>query len=306
MSQQAPAAPGRIIPAIIEAMKAVDAIGKRGKNKDQNFRYRKYDDIITAANGALTQAGIAVFPTVLNVERESTEVTVKSGGRKWRTRTVVKVRFDFTATDGSVRSAEVYGESDDYGDKSLGKATSYAHKIALIQVLNIPVDDMDPDEFSHEDDRVIGRGREPQADAPQRAQRPGRRPTIAPPPRETVTAPGVVEGHRRALAPYLTDPHAAGGKDGLKAFWALVEADKNAGRLGSEHYNELSGLVKAIRDDMEGPAAPDPAPVPAASTGLAVDPDAEDPWANTPTQAEILAAREFGAMAARAENPDRG
>lgn len=300
MSQPTPAAPGRIITAIIEAMKAVDAIGKRGKNKDQNFRYRKYDDIITAANGALTQAGIAVFPTVLNVERESNEVTVKSGGRKWRTRTIVRVRFDFTATDGSVRSAEVYGEADDYGDKSLGKAISYAHKIALIQVLNIPVDDMDPDEFSHEDDRVIGRGREPQDDT-QRPQRPGRRPTIAPPPRETVTAPGVMEGHRRTVAPYLGDTaaaQAAGGVEGLKAFWATVEADKNAGRLARDDYNELSGLVKAIRADLEGatPAAPPPAP----------RRSEEDPWADSPTQAEIIAAREIDQRADTTGNPDRG
>ncbi len=293
---QTPAAPGRIISAIIEAMKAVDAIGKRGKNKDQNFRYRKYDDIITAANGALTAAGIAVFPTVLNVERESNEVNVKSGGRKWRTRTIVRVRFDFTATDGSVRAAEVYGEADDYGDKSLGKAISYAHKIALIQVLNIPVDDMDPDEFSHEGDRVIGRGQAPQDAAPRR----GRGPTIAPPPRETVTAPGVMEGHRRTLAPYLDNPIEAGGRDGLKAFWAQVETDKNAGRLGKDDYNELSGLVKAIRDDLAEVAPQRP------HTPQGVDPDAADPWANAPTQAEILAAREFGAMAARAENPDRG
>lgn len=276
-----------IIAAIITAMKHVEAVGKRGRNKDQGFAYRKYDDIVTCANAALAHAGIAVFPTVLDVSRETSEVNTKNSGRKMRTRTIVHVRYEFTAVDGSVKASEVYGEADDYGDKSLGKAMSYAHKLVLIQTLNIPVDDMDPDEFSHEGDKVIGAGVPEGEDRPRRRQRPDR---SAKAPR-TESAPGLMEKLRGDLAPFLADPHEAGGVDRLREVWSVVEGHKIARRLINTDYNELSNLVKAIRDDLGGrPAAsPAPAPVPnpAAEPG---DPD-YDPWADAPTQAEFQAAK---------------
>lgn len=285
-----------IIAAVIKAMQHVEAVGKRGKNKEQGFAYRKYDDIVTCANAALAHAGIAVFPNVISVERETAEVNTKNSGRKLRTRTIVHVRYEFTATDGSVKAADVYGEADDYGDKSLGKAMTYAHKLALIQVLNIPVADMDPDEFSHEGDKVIGRGDEPEAAAPKRRQRP------EPKPRQprTESAPGLMEKLRGLLAPFLADPIEAGGADRLREIWSEVEGHKTARRLIPADYNELSELVKAIRDDLGIPAKRA-----ASATTISHNPDApaDDPWADAPTQGEYLAARD--AMVAANEQADR-
>lgn len=293
------AQPPAIIAAIITAMQHVEAVGKRGKNKDQGFAYRRYDDIVTCANAALAHARIAVFPTVLNMERATAEVNTKNSGRKTRTRTIVHVRYDFTATDGSVKSAEVYGEADDYGDKSLGKAMTYAHKLALIQTLNIPVDDMDPDQFSHEHDRVIGAGTgegggEDNA-RPRRRQRPDR-PAKAP---RTESATGLMAKLRGDLAPFLADPYDAGGEVRLREVWSIVEVHKIAGRLIAADYNELSGLVKAIMADLTGPdpdAADSPAPAASAPAQDPEDPD-YDPWADQPTKAERDAA------AAAAEGP---
>lgn len=274
----APAArPPQITAALVEAMKAVGRVGKNGRNTDQNFRYRKYDDIITAANAALVEAGVAITPTIVSLEREQRQVTTKSQARRTVTTTVVNVNYELAcAADGSSKTINWYGEASDYGDKSLGKALSYAEKMMLIEVLKIPVDDpdadADPDGHSHAEDTP--------ADAPRpqrQRQRPHRaRPEPGPvPPAESDDAlhAEIIE----RINAVSEDPEAEGGMDTLKKIWADVEharLEKNAWSVEDynalkAHAREISGRIEAARAAAEAtPEGPEP-----------------DPWAGNPPAA---------------------
>lgn len=138
---------GLIYGKISAIMKECPAIGKDKQNSQQHYNYRGIDDVMNALQNILPKYGVFYVPEVLESFRE--ERVSKSGGNNIYT--VLKVKYNFYAEDGSHISAVVQSEGMDSGDKSSNKAMSAACKYALFQVFNIPTQELvDPDATSPE------------------------------------------------------------------------------------------------------------------------------------------------------------
>ena len=136
-----------IITALTAAKKAVGAVAKSQRNTVQNFNFRGVDAVVNAAAPALNDAGIVIIPEVL----ESTYETVEIGAKRTpMAHAVLKVAYWFYGPGGDFLRATVLAESMDSGDKAVAKAMSVAFRTALLQVLNLPTDEADPDEKIYE------------------------------------------------------------------------------------------------------------------------------------------------------------
>lgn len=136
-----------IITRLSKAMEDVGAVGKDGRNTAQNFNFRGIDAVVNATSPAFRKHGIVVVPTLNNIAYETVEV----GQNRSRMASVrVNVTYTFHAPDGSSVAATVAAESMDSGDKATAKAMSVAFRIALLQTLCLPTDDIDPDAQTYE------------------------------------------------------------------------------------------------------------------------------------------------------------
>lgn len=302
-----PERPPQIAAAILAAMAAVGKVGKRGENTEQRFKYRKYDDILSVAHDALVAAGLVILPNVVEMKQRTQEVTTKAQYKRTVTTTVVKVDYLFiAAADASQLTISFYGEASDYGDKSLGKACSYAEKMMLIEVLKIPVesDDLDPDQHSHADDAPIGRGEAPRTQRPSQAREPqastaaarrgaaqaraaikgAQAPANPPPPVESDD-----ELHAQIierLAVFADDPEAEGGRPALEKIWGDVErgrVQRNAWAV--DDYNAIKAHVREISDRIDEATAARQKAAAARMTATVPDPTSVDPWSTDPREA---------------------
>lgn len=138
------------VPSIAVALNAaksdVGAVGKDGVNKQQSYNFRGVDAVVNAAAPALNKHGVIVRPRLLSHTSEQYETR---NGAKMRSLTG-EVEYTFTGPAGDSLTCTVLAESSDSGDKAAPKMMSVAYRIALLQVLNLPTDDPDPDATSHE------------------------------------------------------------------------------------------------------------------------------------------------------------
>lgn len=140
-------ADGKIYTLIPKIMREIGAIEKNRKNSQQGYTFRGIDDVYNALHDPLAINGVFYVPEVL--ESKVVERASKSGGIL--VNTVVKMRFQFFADDGSSVSVTTIGEGMDSGDKSSNKAMSAALKYALVQMFCIPTaDEKDSENDSHE------------------------------------------------------------------------------------------------------------------------------------------------------------
>lgn len=131
-------------------------LAKAGISKDRTnsstggtFKYRGIDDVYEALASILSTHGLCPLPRVM--EKEVVERVSKSGGALFYS--TVLMEFDLISDeDGSKHTVSSYGEAMDSGDKSLGKAMSYAYKAMAFMTFSIPIqgEDNDPDAQSHE------------------------------------------------------------------------------------------------------------------------------------------------------------
>jgi hypothetical protein len=137
-------------PTVIEALSAVmgdvQAVGKTGRNTQQNYNFRGVDAVVNAVGPALRTHGVVVVPVAAAYEVEHYET--RNGARMRGVTATVTFRFYGPAGDSI--DAQVCGESSDAGDKATPKAHSVAYRTMLLQALCIPTDEPDPDEESHE------------------------------------------------------------------------------------------------------------------------------------------------------------
>ncbi|MBT26699.1 MAG: hypothetical protein CML60_09940 [Rhodobacteraceae bacterium] len=127
-------------------MADIGVVEKTGYNKSQNFYHRTIDDTMNAAHRALIAHGVVVLPRVL--DKTSERVATKGGGSAQRVE--LTVAYTFIGHTGDSLTATVAAESIDYGDKATSKAMSMALKVALLQSLMIPTDEIDPDSETYE------------------------------------------------------------------------------------------------------------------------------------------------------------
>lgn len=131
-----------IYAAIIKVMDEVGVVGKSSTNKDQGYKYRGVDAVMTHLQPAMIKHGIFCTPEVLEHTREI-KTTAKGNQLLY---SIIKMKYTFYAEDGSSVSAIVVGEGMDSGDKASNKAMSVAFKYACFQVFCIPTEEMiDPD-----------------------------------------------------------------------------------------------------------------------------------------------------------------
>lgn len=135
-----------IYAAINAAMKDIGYIGKERKNQQQGFMFRGIEQVMNTMKPVLEDHGIFIVPEVLETQREE-RTTIKGGNLIY---TMHKIKFHFTATDGSEVCAITVGEAMDSADKSSNKAMSVAFKYACFQIFCIPTEEMakdDPDNY---------------------------------------------------------------------------------------------------------------------------------------------------------------
>ena len=143
---------GKIYKAIPAIMDEIGHIGKDKKNQQQGFMFRGIDQVMNTMKPLLAKHGVFLIPEVLETKRE--ERQTKTGGTLIYT--MHKIRFHFTADDGSTVTATVVGEGMDSADKSSNKAMAVAFKYSCFQVFCIPTEEMakdDPDSYSPEESR---------------------------------------------------------------------------------------------------------------------------------------------------------
>jgi hypothetical protein len=133
--------------ALAEVKRMVTAVGKNERNAQQGFNYRGVDAVVNAAAPALNEVGVITVPELIDYTYEVVEV----GKNKTPMAHVMgRVKYSFLGPAGDAISATVLSESMDSGDKAAAKMMSVAYRIALLQVLNLPTDEPDPDSVSYE------------------------------------------------------------------------------------------------------------------------------------------------------------
>jgi len=150
--------------AAVTAALAQEGIGKDRKNQQQGFQYRGIDDVYNALARELATAKLCILPRMV-AKKEAERISAKGGTLFY---TAVDAEFDFvSAVDGSKHTVgPIYGEAFDSGDKSIGKAMSYAYKAMAFMTFAIPTEgDNDPDANCHEV-KPQGQQSRPPASAP--------------------------------------------------------------------------------------------------------------------------------------------
>lgn len=154
-----------ILPTIVQALAAVmeevQAVGKEGRNTQQNYNFRGIDAVVNAVGPAFRRHGVVCVPVEAGYDSEN--YTTKNGAHM---RSVtVRVTFRFYGPAGDYIEAQALGESADAGDKAVPKAHSVAYRTMLLQALCIPTNEPDPDSESHERAEPV-RQDAPRADVP--------------------------------------------------------------------------------------------------------------------------------------------
>lgn len=125
-----------------EVKREVRPVGKDGFNEQQRYKFRGIDAVVNAAAPALDRHGVITAPHLDKVTYE----TVETGQKRTPMGHVrVEVTYTFYGPAGDSFPVTVPGEAMDSGDKAAAKAMSVAYRIALLQALNLPTDEPDPD-----------------------------------------------------------------------------------------------------------------------------------------------------------------
>jgi len=132
--------------ALSAAMADVQAIGKTSRNNEQGYNFRGVDAVVNVVGPVFRKHGI--IPTPVQSEAHYRDVLTSRG--KPSRECTVSVTYRFYGPGGDYIEAMVPGESMDFGDKGAAKAMSVAYRIALLQVLCIPTDDVEPDSQTYE------------------------------------------------------------------------------------------------------------------------------------------------------------
>jgi hypothetical protein len=132
---------------LASAKENVGSVAKKERNNSQNFNFRGIDAVVNAVAPVFNELGIINVPEVLEHEYE----TVTIGAKQTQMGHVnLVVKYTFYGPEGDSVSATVASEAMDTGDKAVAKAMSVAYRTALLQVLNLPTDEPDPDATSYE------------------------------------------------------------------------------------------------------------------------------------------------------------
>jgi hypothetical protein len=131
---------------ILGVMQEVQGVGKNDKNQSQGFNFRGIDAVLNAVGPALRKYGGFILPAI--IEKSHDVVSARNGGSLNVVR--LTVEFAIVGSEGEPVKGTVAAEAFDSGDKATAKAMSVALRTFLIQMLALPTDEPDPDNFSYE------------------------------------------------------------------------------------------------------------------------------------------------------------
>lgn len=129
----------------IAAVKAdLGAVDKNGKMTagPAKYSYRGIDDVINALHVPLVTHGLVIAPKLRSMEQ-----VYGQGSNGNQTRTLVEFEWTVAGPEGDSFIAATSGEAMDTQDKGSNKAGTAAYKQLLCQLLAIPFQTEDPDNF---------------------------------------------------------------------------------------------------------------------------------------------------------------
>lgn len=141
----APTGPRTVHQRIVQAMRAVRAVGKDGFNEQQRYPFRGIDGVINALGPALREAGVYITSDVMDIRYRDARTTQDKPTRE----VTVKVAYTFHGEDGDSVTTVAVGESLDQSDKGTAKAMSVAMRVALLQVFALPTQEPTTDHDGH-------------------------------------------------------------------------------------------------------------------------------------------------------------
>lgn len=240
----------KLIPALVEARKAMLPAGKGGMNDYDNYGYAREEDWHAATMPALLENGLVLlFSTV--VVSDAIERPTKKGGVEYN-RTVHGVAR-LLHSSGEWIQVGCSGEGQDRGDKAIYKAITGMKKYGYATILALPTSD-DPEKHRDKDEHDAAPTPKPPASPPK-----GNGPTAQPSPAAGAKAPPPVEEAIEAVGsldnlPRLQVAHQrAGVYQGndrirlLDAISAQYLALCSVRKVEAQSQQELGELV----DDME-------------------------------------------------------
>lgn len=126
---------------LVEVMRTMGAIGKGGKTTyGDKFEYHRIDDVDAALRVALIEHGVVAL--IVNIGERKSERHIEMDKYNnpralYLTECLVTIRL--INADDPDDTAEIYGwgQGLDYGDKSTGKAMSYAAKAAYLSSFHL-------------------------------------------------------------------------------------------------------------------------------------------------------------------------
>lgn len=135
-----PEALASLFAKLAKAVASVEALERNGVNSYHHYTYATDADVLTAARKALSDAGLAFFPSLHRAERMDS--TTRNGTPQTKT----YLDFHMVIGDGETGatiSCGWAGEAFDTDDKGTSKAATSAVKYFLLKLLMIPVPDSD-------------------------------------------------------------------------------------------------------------------------------------------------------------------
>lgn len=140
-----------IFSAINKIMEEIAPIAKEHRHEDQDFWFRKIDEMMDTLQPLLTAHRVITVPEVLEHNCRENPVLLASGERYVQFFTTVKVRWHlYCAIDGSEFPSPcvTMGEGMSELHFSTNAAQTMAYKQMLVQVFFIPVAGQDPEEIT--------------------------------------------------------------------------------------------------------------------------------------------------------------
>lgn len=125
---------------IINVMRDMPAIPKGGHNEDDDYYFRRLDDVIATLHDVCSEHGLLVLP--VDVVSQHAAVKREDGSISALTQTSVTVSYELTGVSGDSKIVKFPGMGIDKSDKSTQKAMSQAWKYLMTQVFMIPVEEL--------------------------------------------------------------------------------------------------------------------------------------------------------------------
>lgn len=132
-----------IYKSLADIQDRIVAIAKDRKNNEQNFKFRSIDDVYNLVFPLFRDNRVITIPKVIESSTDILMVKKSNGQEAKQLFAKVKVQYELFSEDGSSVTGVTEGQALDFSDKAMNKAMSFAHKLFLIQMFNIPVENMD-------------------------------------------------------------------------------------------------------------------------------------------------------------------